>query len=232
MNISFYFFTIIGIIYAPLIFAQSIDCNPQLTSKIDSFQNELNSTLNKVILNNKNPLTRAQPESTIGNWIVDAIGKTTWPSGTNNGIVLFPYYLITSNYIPPYSFSNKTLYSLCDPSLDFYKIELEGRVVKQIIDTIIAKGGWPLFGVQVNLENNTVSEILIHKIPLHDSRIYELIIPESLTWYKPFEGLYQALLSKKFTGINAIEYFRKYISTTKPNVHYEYSLENRINYAE
>lgn len=143
---------------------------------IAPYKLKLDGQMNEVIGITKTQLTKAKPESTLGNLICDA---AVWHAAKNYDK---PIDICVMNFggirIPTIEAGNITvgkIYELMpfDNMLDI--LELKGDKIETLLQQIAAADGWPIAGVQMQIENGKATKILIGTKPLDINQTYVLV---------------------------------------------------------
>jgi 2',3'-cyclic-nucleotide 2'-phosphodiesterase (5'-nucleotidase family) len=143
---------------------------------IAPYKVRLDSQMNRVIGTTATTLTKSKPESTLGNLLCDA---AVWYAGQHYGK---PIDLCVMNYggirIPTIEAGNITvgkMYELMpfDNMIDV--LELKGTQVNELLQLVAAADGWPVAGINMQIENGKAVNILIGGKPLQMNETYILV---------------------------------------------------------
>lgn len=178
------------------------------------------------------PLTKAQPESTLGNFIADAQLMAARAIDPKTDISISNYGGIRLPYIDPGVLTRGKVYELMPFDNMLTIIELPGTGVKQFCDYMAKRKGWPVSGIQFVIRDTLATDIRINGAPLDEHRFYKLATSD----YVARGGDNCDFLStykKRFTSVFIRDALMTYITQLeregKP-LHPQ--IENRIRYAE
>lgn len=178
------------------------------------------------------PLTKAQPECTLGNFMADAqlvAGRRLDPkvdaSIMNYGGIRLPY-------ISPGPLQRGTLYELMPFDNMLTIVEIPGDVLQRFCNYIAFLKGWPVAGMSFAIKDKKAENILINGQPLDNHRIYKVVISDYIACGGD-NCDFLIPLRKRYTSIfirdELIGYVEKLAQQGKP-LHPQ--LENRVTYAE
>lgn len=143
---------------------------------IAPYKLKLDVQMNEVIGITKTQLTKAKPESTLGNLVCDA---TVWYAAKNyNKPIDICVMNLGGIRIPSIEAGNITvgkIYELMpfDNMIDV--LELKGDKVEALLQLIAAADGWPIAGVRMQIENGKATNIMIANKPLDLNQTYVLV---------------------------------------------------------
>lgn len=118
------------------------------------------------------PLSKAQPECTMGNFMTDAqlvIARKTEP-GTQ--VSIMNYGGIRIPYVSPGAITKGKIYEMMPFDNKLTIVEVPGKVLHQLCDLIAAYGGWPVSGITFRIKDKKAENILVAGKPLNDQLIY------------------------------------------------------------
>lgn len=199
---------------------------------IDPYRLQLDSAMKQVIGHCPETLEKGQPESTLGNLVADAtlaIARKTYP-GTQIGIVNYGGVRIPE--IPAGDLTRGTVFELMPFDNYLVVLEVGGDTLKQVLDLIASKGGWPVAGCRFSIDNQGAEDIHIGNDPFDINKRYRLAISDYLA--NGGDNL-SVLISVEQLHINLllrdafIEYFAALQGTRG---HISAALENRIHHAK
>lgn len=178
------------------------------------------------------PLTKAQPESTLGNFVADAqlmaarvIDPKVEFSVSNYGGLRIPY-------MDPGPITRGKMYELMPFDNMLTILEIPGTILKQFCDYMAAKKGWPVSGITFTIKEQAAQNILINGKPLDEHIYYKMAISD----YVARGGDNCDFLipcKKRYTSVfirDAMMAFVVRLEQAGQPLHPQ--LENRIQYAE
>jgi 2',3'-cyclic-nucleotide 2'-phosphodiesterase (5'-nucleotidase family) len=126
------------------------------------------------------PLTKAQPESTIGNFVADAQLFAAKKIDSRVVASVVNYGAIKLSYIPPGPITRGKLQEL----MPFYNritiIEIPGEILAKFCDHMAEYRGWPMSGIRYTIVNKKAENITVGGAPVNDNIIYKLAVPDYL----------------------------------------------------
>jgi len=213
-----------------------VDSQIQVHAGVDSmvkdYKTNLEKTMDQVIGFSSRPLTKAQPECTLGYLAVDALMQFILQKDTSVVGAIINYGGIRINYLASGPITLGNVYEIMPFDNTVVVVHVPGTVLKQWIQHITTKGGWPIVGIQYEVKDKIASNITINNKAINDHLIYKI----ATTDYVANGGDDCAFLKglkrtsyNKFHRDTMIE-FIKNLSSQGDTLNY--SLENRVNYHE
>lgn len=187
----------------------------------------------KVVLGKTDiPLTKAQPESTLGNFVADAQLVAAKAIDPKTEISISNYGGIRIPYIDPGPITRGRIFELMPFDNMLTIIELPGTTVKQFCDFMAARKGWPVSGITFTIKDQAAQNILINGMPLDEHKYYKVATSDYVA--RGGDNCdFLGTAKKRFTSIFIRDALMAYVvrleQEGKP-LHPQ--LENRIKYAE
>ncbi len=148
---------------------------------IQPYKKTLDAQMNEVLGVCEKELNKAQPESTLGNFIADALliqSRKTYDHEIDFSVV---------NYggirIPSLAAGNITLgkaYELMPFDNQVVVMNLKGYIVQQLCDAMAVAGGWPVSGIEFGIRNESAVNILINGTELNFDKNYWVAMSDYL----------------------------------------------------
>ncbi|HQV00886.1 MAG: 5'-nucleotidase C-terminal domain-containing protein [Bacteroidia bacterium] len=156
----------------------NIDSNTQIV--IAPYKTKMDAIMNEVIGHSQTVMEKNIPESTLGNFVADAIlnqakKHTTTPIDfvfLNNGGLrsALPFGEITMGNV----------YSLMPFDNEVVLLTLSGAQTKELIQFIIDKGGVPVAGIRIIIKNKLPYQVMIGNQKMDESKTYNLLTSDYL----------------------------------------------------
>jgi 2',3'-cyclic-nucleotide 2'-phosphodiesterase (5'-nucleotidase family) len=146
---------------------------------IEPYKNELAAIMDEVIGYSAG-LSKTRPESTMGNWVSDALEKfAVEKTGQDIAFAAQNYGGLRINEVPEGPITRGKIFELM-PFENFLTImTVEGSIVQEFLDRIAAYGGWPVSGsLQFRIEDSKAADIFIKGIPFDINATYILALPD------------------------------------------------------
>lgn len=177
-------------------------------------------------------LTKAQPESSLGNFVADAqlvaaqkIDKKVAISVCNYGGIRLPY--IAAGVI-----TKEKIYELMPFDNMLTIVEVSGSQVQQLCDVIAKAKGWPISGCSFKIKDGKAIDIQVNNMPLHENLMYKLAISDYLVNGGDNIDFLKSC-KKKTTAIFIRDTLMEYLlQLSAKNQSLHPIIENRISYAE
>lgn len=178
-------------------------------------------------------LTKKQPESTLGNLMVDMLKvKTEEYYGQKIDVAVLNYGGIRVPSLTKGTLMIEHAYLLM-PFDNYLTIQiLSGQQLNDFCDSIAMKNGWPVSGISFQIKNGKAINILVNKEPINLSKKYHLATNDYLSnggdGMAMLKNIPQIQTGKLFRDA-IIEYWK---AETESGKKISATLENRISYAE
>lgn len=214
------------------IVAASTPQDSGILTLIEPYKRGVDTQMTVVIGHSDIPLSKAQPECTLGNFIADAQLATAKKIDPKVEVSIMNYGGIRLPYIAPGSITKGKLYELMPFDNMITIVEIPGEILKQFCNKMAAGRGWPVSGISYVIKDKHAVDIMVSGKPLNDNIIYKLVISDYIA--KGGDNCdFLAPLKKRFTTIFVrdamIEYVMRLEQEGKP---LHPTIENRISYAE
>lgn len=154
-----------------------IKSNYRLASLIKPYADSVHANMNTIIAEAEIGLGKKQPESTLGNLMVDillraATEKYQMPVDAS----ILNYGSIRLTVLAQGAITRGKVFELMPFDNIIVLQKLNGRLLHQLMDHIAGKGGWPVSGISMQIKNKLASNILINKSPLEESKTYTIAL--------------------------------------------------------
>ncbi|HRO41678.1 MAG TPA: 5'-nucleotidase C-terminal domain-containing protein [Flavipsychrobacter sp.] len=178
------------------------------------------------------PLTKAQPESTLGNFMADA--QMVAAKKIDNKVVgsVMNYGGIRLSYIAPGILTRGKMYELMPFDNMLTIVDVPGEVLKQFCNHMVRYKGWPISGISYVIKDKEATNILINGSPINDHIVYKIAMSDYIA--RGGDNCdFLSPLRKRFTTIFVRDAMIEYVmELEKQNKPLHPNLENRIQYAE
>ena len=190
-------------------------------------------TLMKVAIGRTDiPLSKAQPESLLGNFVADAQLAAARKADSRVVASVVNYGGIRLSYIPPGPITRRTLYELMPFENLITIVEVPGAVIKQFCDHMAKAKGWPVSGISYTFKDQKAFDIMIGGAPVNDHILYKVAVSDYLANGGDHCD-FLTDLNKKPTAILVRDALIDYVALTeKQNKPLHPTIENRVLYAE
>lgn len=159
----------------------SVGVDSTLILMIQPYKKSLDAEMNEVIGICEKELTKEQPESTLGNFVADALlteSRKLYADSIDFAVV---------NYggirIPSMAEGNITLgkaFELMPFDNQIVIMTIKGNIAKQLCDAMAVAGGWPVSGISFQIKNGEAENILVNKKNISADQTYRIAISDYL----------------------------------------------------
>ena len=144
---------------------------------LSPYSSRLNASMNEVIAQVGTNLEKRQPESTLGNVMADAMLATARKSyKTHVDAAFMNYGGIRLTQIPVGPLTRGKLFELSPFDNIVVLLEIRGKVLRQFLDHIAGRGGWPVAGLRMSMTGKKASGIEVGGKPLNDDAQYTIAV--------------------------------------------------------
>ncbi len=155
--------------------------NSEKPTSIDSiiapYKTELDSKMNQVI-GYCTGLKKAKPESTLGNWVADAISVEAKKYGDVDFSAQNYGGLRIAN-IPEGEITVGKMFELMPFENFLVIVQVDGSVVKQFFDKMASNNGWPISKeVQYKIVDGKAHNVLVNGKPIDDKKTYSIALSD------------------------------------------------------
>jgi 2',3'-cyclic-nucleotide 2'-phosphodiesterase (5'-nucleotidase family) len=142
------------------------------------YRTEQINIMQTLIGNTTTPLSKTQPESSLGNFMCDAQLYYAKQKDAKTVAAIINYGAIRIPYISPGPLTVGTIYELMPFDNTLVIVEVPGKVLKQFCDHMAALGGWPTANLSFEITDKKASNILIDNKPIHDFIVYKIALSD------------------------------------------------------
>lgn len=146
---------------------------------IEPYRLELDKVMNEPIGKLAQDLSKAKPESTLGNLLADATLVMSNIYATNRvDISVLNYGGIRLPQINKGDLTLGTVYELMPFDNYLVLIDIDGETLQEFCNAIAAKGGWPISGMKFKMEHNIAADITVNGIAIEGGKMYKMAISD------------------------------------------------------
>lgn len=196
------------------------------------YRKSMDTAMNVIVGYSEAPLSKAQPECTMGNFMADAQWALARRADPATQVSILNYGGIRIPYLSPGPVTKGKIYEMMPFDNKLTIVEIPGKVMQTFCDHIAAWGGWPVAGISFRIKDKKAVDIRIKGEPLNEQLVYHTAVSDYLA---NGGDNCDFLIACKKTYFNVfvrdmlIDYLSELNSKgAKLNV----SLEKRISYAE
>lgn len=141
------------------------------------YSDSLNKSMNAVVAVLGNDLEKSQPEGTLGNFMADAMfvaAKNIY--GEAPDIAVMNYGGIRLPVVKAGSITRGKLFELFPFDNVLVLLKLKGDVLQQFLDHIAGRGGWPVSGMTMQMQNKKAVNVIIGGKPIDPAKTYTVAL--------------------------------------------------------
>lgn len=178
------------------------------------------------------PLTKAQPECTMGNLIADAQLVSARKIDSNVSMSVVNYGGVRINFIAAGAITRGLVYEVMPFENKIAIVSLSGLQIQTMCDQIAIRKGWPIAGLSFQIKDKKAINIKVNGQAINESIVYKIAINDYVArGGDNFEFMQKA--TKRFTDILIRDAIINYlVAINQQHKVYHTELENRISYAE
>jgi 2',3'-cyclic-nucleotide 2'-phosphodiesterase (5'-nucleotidase family) len=140
----------------------STPADTNLTALIKPYADSMNQSMNEVVGVAEITLEKEQPESTLGNFMADAmLFKAKELFGQDVDAAFVNYGGIRLNQLPAGPVTKGKIFELMPFDNILIVQKLSGNLLQQFLDFTAARGGWPCAGISMEIENKKAVRVFI-----------------------------------------------------------------------
>ena len=152
-----------------------------LDTFLEDYKLKKDSIMNVVIGTTAIPLTKAQPESTMGNFIVDAQLRFAQTKDQQVVASVLNYGGIRIPYLATGNITVGNIYEIMPFDNTLVIAEVPGKTIKELCALIAQKKGWPIAGITFKISaTNEAKDIRINNQAVNDHLIYKIALSDYL----------------------------------------------------
>lgn len=143
---------------------------------LQPYRDEVNRTMNEVVGTAGISLEKSQPESTLGNFMVDAFFvMASEKYDTHVDVAFLNFGGMRLTQLPAGPVTSGKIFELMPFDNLLILQKLKGTVLQEFLDLIAAKGGWPVAGMQMEIRDKKAVNVLIGGKPLDPDAVYTTV---------------------------------------------------------
>ncbi len=178
------------------------------------------------------PLTKAQPECTLGNFIADA--QMTAARNIDSGVAgsVMNYGGIRLSYIAPGPITRERIYELMPFDNKLVIVDMPGEALKKFCGHMARYGGWPVSGISFTIRNREAENIRINGREVNDHIVYKIAMSDYIA-HGGDHCDFLVPLRKRYTAVLVRDAMIEYVHALDSQGRTLHpKLEKRVQYAE
>jgi len=148
-----------------------------LVGIIEPYKSKIDKEMNEVIGEFGMELTRARPESSLGNFVCDMLlAEGELADKKPIDFAVYNYGGIRLDAIGEGPVTRGKIFELLPFENFAVVVTLDGVTTAQLIQKVVDEGGWPVGGIRLQINNNKAEQIYIHDLPFDTEKTYRVIM--------------------------------------------------------
>jgi 2',3'-cyclic-nucleotide 2'-phosphodiesterase (5'-nucleotidase family) len=203
-----------------------------MIAMLKPYKRGMDTQMNVVIGHTDIPLTKAQPESTLGYFFSDATLIAARKLDSKVVAAVGNYGGIRLPYIAPGVITKGRLYELMPFDNMLTIVEIPGSVLQQFCDAMAARKGWPISGITYTIKDKTAVDVMVDGAALNSNMVYKIAVNDYVARGGDNCDFLQPL-KKRYTSIFLRDAMIEYVAALERDGKPLHPvLEKRIQYAE
>jgi len=153
-----------------------------IEARILPYREQLENSMGEVIAVAAIDMSKAQPESTLGNLLSDATQEmaSVYSSDKNIDAAIINYGGIRVPGINKGEITLGNVFEIMPFDNYLVVVELKGEVLQEVCNVIAAKGGWPVAGINFKIKDGKAEDVHVASKQLDLSKTYRIAISDYL----------------------------------------------------
>lgn len=154
----------------------SLQKSSSVIGLLKPYSDNVNKTMNDVVGIVEVSLDKKQPESTLGNFMVDAfftMAEEKYNTKVDAAFLNFGGMRLTQ--LPAGNVTNGKIFELMPFDNLLILQKLKGDVLQKFLDLIASRGGWPVAGITMQIQNMKAVNVIIGGKPLDPNAVYTTV---------------------------------------------------------
>lgn len=144
-----------------------------LYTLLKPYREGLNTKMDAIVAFSQQDMVKAQPEGNLGNFMADALmDAAVRVYGVQPDIAVMNYGGIRLPVLKKGAITTRKIYELFPFDNLLVLVSIRGEVLQQFLDHIAGRGGWPVAGMQMQIQNKKAVAVIIGNQPLEKERNY------------------------------------------------------------
>lgn len=156
--------------------ANTLQQDSALLTFLKPYSDSVNNSMNGIVGIAEMSLDKKQPESTLGNFMVDAfyaMAKEKYNTEVDGAFVNFGGIRLTQ--LPAGNVTRGKVFELMPFDNLLILQKLKGDVLQQFLDLTAGKGGWPMAGISMQIKDKKAINVMIGGKPLDTNKTYTIV---------------------------------------------------------
>lgn len=156
----------------------SIHPDTKFEAFLSPYRKRMDTIMNEVIGYSDVALSKAQPESTLGDFMADAQLQYAQKKYPKVVVSIINYGGIRLPYVAPGAISKGKIYEIMPFDNMLTIVDVPGKTLRRFCDHMAAYGGWPVAGLTYTIKAKEATNIQVNQQPINDQLIYEVAMSD------------------------------------------------------
>jgi len=165
--------------------AQNASADTAFENKISPYKNELDKTMNEVLIVSDVDLLKGLPESALGNMVCDAVLKKANDRYPSDDTAKIDFCLLNNGglrtQLPKGKITVGNVYEVMPFDNGLVVLTLTGEKTKQLFEYIVSSGGAPIAGARVKGKSKKITELTIAGKAFDETKTYKVLTSDYLS---------------------------------------------------
>lgn len=151
----------------------------EISALLAPYKVKIDAEMSEVVGNVSRTLTKGKPESTLGNWVADAMQFETRKAGYESDFAICNYGGIRVNEVAAGPLTRGKVFEICPFDNYLVIVEVPGLILDSVMHRIAASGGWPISStVEMVIKDNKPKSVRINQFLLDHHKTYRVVMPD------------------------------------------------------
>jgi len=147
---------------------------------ITPYRAQLELKMNEVLAFNEKEMTKARPNSSLGNWFADALlEEAKYIYKKDIDVAMQNYGGIRVPFLKQGDITVGNIYELMPFDNKLVILTMDGKLLQQLLDRVAEKGGWPISStLQFSIKEDKAVNAIVNNEPLDLTKSYTVAIAD------------------------------------------------------
>lgn len=145
---------------------------------ISKFRLALEEQMNQTIAFSHSDLNKAQPEGTMGNFMVDIQLAYAKRFDSEVSISVINYGGLRIPFLPAGPITIGNIYEMMPFDNQLVIVEIPGNILFKFADHMASFGGWPISGLSYDIKNKKAVGVRVDGIPVNPTKTYKMAVSD------------------------------------------------------
>jgi 2',3'-cyclic-nucleotide 2'-phosphodiesterase (5'-nucleotidase family) len=160
------------------IIAKNYTADSSMSALLAPYKLGVDTQMTVVVGHTDIPLTKAQPESALGNFVADATLAAARKLDAKVVAAVSNYGGIRLPYVAPGPITRGKMYELMPFDNMLTIAEIPGHVLQQFCNAMAERKGWPVSGITFSIKDKKAVDVTVGGEPLNEHLVYKIAISD------------------------------------------------------